>query len=256
MRTTRQLIGLLVSAVVSALVAWPVTSFAQPAGVNPEAIKELRRATDYLAGLKQFRLETDTAVDVVRGTGEKIQLGNRTTLTVQRPDKLRAERVGELVAQVFYYDGKSLSVNYPTQKYYATTAAPPTLEAALDFARDKLKVLAPAADLIYSNALERFTEGLTSASIVGSAEVGGVVCVHLAFRNPEVDWQIWIQEGDKPMPRKFVVTSKKLPQSPQFSVTLSKWDASPKVTDATFRFVPPKGSRQIDFLTAPGAAKN
>lgn len=256
MRTTRQLIGLLVSAVVSALVAWPVTSFAQPAGVNPEAIKELRRATDYLAGLKQFRLETDTAVDVVRGTGEKIQLGNRTTLTVQRPDKLRAERVGELVAQVFYYDGKSLSVNYPAEKYHATTAAPPTLEAALDFARDKLKVLAPAADLIYSNALERFTEGLTSASIVGSAEVGGVVCVHLAFRNPEVDWQIWIQEGDKPMPRKFVVTSKKLPQSPQFSVTLSKWDASPKVTDATFRFVPPKGSRQIDFLTAPGAAKN
>jgi hypothetical protein len=255
MRTTRQLIGLLVSAVVTAVAAWPVASFAQPAGVNPEAIKELRRATDYLAGLKQFRMETESAVDVLTEAGEKIQLGNRTVLTVQRPDKLRAERVGELVAQAFHYDGKSLSVSYPAQKYYATTAAPPTIEAALDFARDKLKVHAPAADLIYSNALERFTEGLTSAFIVGSAEIGGVVCVHLAFRNTEVDWQIWIEEGDKPMPRKFVVTSKKLPQSPQFSVTLSKWDAAPKVTDATFRFVPPKDSRQVDFLAAPGAAK-
>jgi hypothetical protein len=256
MRPTRQFIGWLLPALMAALAAWPIASLAQSSGVDPEAIKELRRATDYLAGLKQFRMETESAVDVVSAAGEKLQLGNRMAVTVQRPNKLRAERVGELVAQVFYYDGKSLSVNYPKDKYYATAAAPPTLEAALDFARDKLKVNAPAADLIYGNALERFTEGLTSASIVGSAEVSGVVCVHLAFRNPEVDWQIWIQEGDKPMPRKFVVTSKKLPQSPQFSVTISKLDAAPKVTDATFAFVPHKGSRKIDFLAAPGAAKN
>jgi hypothetical protein len=251
----RQIIGRLLPTLFLALAAWPTAGLAQQSAVDPEATKELRRATDFLAGLKQFHVETETAIDVVIPTGEKLQFGHRVALTVQRPNRMRAERVGELVNQVFYYDGKSLSVNFPTEKLYATVPAPPTLEAMLDFARDKLNVIAPAADLVYKNAYERLTEGLTSAFIVGSAEVGGVVCVHLAFRNPEVDWQIWIQEGDKPLPRKFVITSKKQPQTPQFSVMLAKWDLAPKLTDAMFTFVPAKGSQKIDFLPAPGAAK-
>jgi hypothetical protein len=229
---------------------------AQAPAVDPDAITLLRSSTDYLKGLKQFRVETDTALEVVISSGEKIQFGHRVALTMQRPNKLRAERVGELVNQTFYYDGKSLSLNLPDYRYYATVAAPPAMEAMLDFARDKLNVIAPAADLVYSNAFERLTEGLTSAFIVSAAMVSGARCVHLALRNAEVDWQIWIQQGDKPLPRKFVVTSKKMAQSPQFVVTLSKWDTAPKVTEAMFRFVPPKGSRKIDFLTATSAVKN
>jgi len=32
--------------------------------------------------------------------------------------------------------------------------------------------------------------------------VEGVRCDNLAFRAPNVDWQIWIQEGPEPLPRK------------------------------------------------------
>ena len=106
--------------------------------------------------------------------------------------------------------------------------------------RDTLYIIAPACDLIYKNAFERLTEDLTEAFVVGKAIVGNVSCDHVAFRNPEVDWQIWIQEGDKPLPRKFVVTSKKMIQSPQFVVVLSKWESAPKITEAMFNFVPPK----------------
>jgi hypothetical protein len=235
--------------------AWPTAGRAQTSAVDPDAITLLRSSTDYLKGLKQFRVETDTVLEAVITTGEKLQFGHRVALTVQRPNRLRAERVGELVSQTFYYDGKSLSMNLPGDRYHATVAAPPSMEAMLDFARDKLHVIAPAADLVYGNAFERLTEGLTSAYIVSAAMVGGVRCVHLALRNAEVDWQIWIQQGDKPLPRKFVVTSKKMPQSPQFVVTMSKWDTAPKVSDAMFRFTPPKGSNKIDFLPAPSAAK-
>jgi len=244
----------LLPALAAAAVAWPMAGFAQTSGVDPDAITLLRSSTDYLKGLKQFRVETESALEAVVSTGEKLQFGHRAVLTVQRPNKLRAERVGELVSQSFYYDGKSLSMNLPDDKYYATAAAPPTLEAMLDFARDKLNVIAPAADLVYGNAYERLTEGLTSAYIVSAAVVGGVRCVHLALRNAEVDWQIWIQQGDKPLPRKLVITSKKMTQSPQFVVTMSKWDATPKVSEATFRFTPPKGSQKIDFLPV-GPAK-
>jgi hypothetical protein len=255
MNNTRPFFGWVLPILLLLAAASPIASRAQSSDVDPDAIALLRRTTDYLTSLKQFRMEMDTTIEAVLSTGQKLQFGHRVAATVQRPNKLRAERVGELISQVFYYDGKSLSVNLPDERYYATVPAPPTIEAMLDFARDKLNVIAPGADLVYKNAFERLTESLTSAFVVGKAVVGGVRCDHIAFRNPEVDWQIWIQEGDKPLPRKFVVTSKRMPESPQFVVVMSKWDAAPKVTDAMFRFVPPKGSQQIDFLPAAAAAR-
>lgn len=245
--------GWLLPALTALALVWPMASLAQ--GIDPEAVKLLRKSTDYLASAKQFSVEADTAIDAVMFTGQKLQFGHRVALTVQRPNKLRAERVGELISQTFYYDGESLSVSVPKERYHATVSAPPTMDAMLDFARDKLDVVAPAADLVYGNAFARLMEGLTSAFFVGEAVVGGAQCDHLAFRNAEVDWQICIQRGDKPLPLKFVVTSKKMPQSPQFVVVLSKWDTAPKITDAMFRFAPPKESRPIDFLPAPGATK-
>ena len=126
----------------------------------------------------------------------------------------------------------------------------------LDVARDKLSVIAPGADLIYANAFERLTEGLTSAFIVGEAVIDGVRCDHIAFRNAEVDWQIWIQQGDKPVPRKFVITSKRMPGSPQFVSVMSNWQTASAIPDATFSFVPPKGAQKIDFLPVAPAVPN
>jgi hypothetical protein len=247
--------GWLLAALAALAAAWPITSFAQSGDVDPDALKLLRRSTDYLAGAKQFRVVTDTTIEAVISTGQKLQFGHRVAVTVKRPNKMRAERIGELITQTFYYDGKSLSLNLPQQKYHATAAVPPTLEGMLDFARDKLAVIAPGADFVYANAYERLTEGLTSAFVVGEAVVGGVACDHIAFRNAEVDWQVWIQRGDKPLPRKFVITSKKMPQSPQFTSLLSDWETVPKITDAAFNFTPPKGSRRIDFLPVAAAAQ-
>ena len=187
-------------------------------------------------------------------TGQKLQYGQRVVITVRDRTGCAPSGSGEVINQTFYYDGKTLTVDLPDQRYYATSPAPPTIEAMLDFARDKLDIIAPGSDLIYKDAFALLTQDLTSAFVVGKAVVGGVPCDHLAFRNAEVDWQIWVQEGAKPLPRKFIVTSKRIPESPQFVVVLSKWDAAPKITDATFRFVPPKSSRQIDFLQPPAAA--
>lgn len=256
MRAKRVLMSLLVSALAATDAAYPHPSIAQASDVEPEAIEALRRATDYLAGQKQFRAEMDTSIEFVIADGQKLQYGHRMSVAVQRPNKLRTERVGDIVDQVFYYDGKSLTIDLPKDKYYATVAAPPTLEEMFDFAREKLDVIAPASDLIYKNAFERLTEGLTSAFVVGPASVAGVACDQLAFRNAEVDWQIWIEQGKKPLVRKFVVTSKKMPQSPQFMVVISKWDTAPKLADAAFGFVPPKNSMKIDFLPAATAGNN
>src|SRR5262245_62378661 len=113
MRRTTAFLGWLLIALAVVAALWPITSPAQPSDVDPDAIALLRRSTDYLAGLKQFRVETDTTIETVLNDGQKLQFGHRVSVTIQRPDKMRTERVGDLINQVFYYDGRSLSVNLP-----------------------------------------------------------------------------------------------------------------------------------------------
>ena len=258
MKTTRPILRWLLSLIATAPTLTLAAAPALPDAVEADAIQLLRRSTDFVAGLKQIRFDTDASIDVVLPDGEKIQFDQHVVITAQRPDKLRVERFGELINQTFFYDGKTLTVDLPDQHYYAMAAAPNTIEGMLNFARDDLDIIAPGSDLMYKNSFERFTQNVTAAFVVGKAVVRGVRCDHLAFRNAEVDWQIWIEEGAKPFPRKFLVNSKKIPGSPQFVVVLSTWDTAPKITDATFRFVPPKNSQKIDFIRSAAfpAAKN
>lgn len=234
-------------AIVFAL-ALPVGAYAQPAGVDPRAEKLLRASTDFLARQEKLRVETRNTLEVVHASGQKIQFGHTANMAVRRPDRMRAERTGDLVSQVFVYDGKSLTLHDPDRQYYATVAAPGTLEDALDLARTRLDVVAPAGDLVDRNAYDILMTDVTSGFVVGKAVVEGVRCDHLAFRAPHVDWQIWIQEGREPLPRKLVITTRDVAGAPQFSTVVAKWNLRPTFTDRTFASTPPAGARKIDFL--------
>jgi len=230
------------------LVGWSQPGHTQPTGMEPQAEKLLRRMSDYLASRQQFTLKAESALEVVLTSGQKLQYDSPATLEVSRPNKLRAHRKGDIVNQEFFYDGKTLTLYNPVENLYATTAAPPTIDETLDFAREKLDIIAPAAELLYKNAAEKMLKESSSGFVVGPSVVGGVKCTHLAFRGAEVDWQIWIEDGDKPLPRKFILTSKKVAGEPQFTVLIRSWDLTPKLTNQEFSFVPPKGAKKIEFL--------
>jgi hypothetical protein len=223
-------------------------TLAQPAGIDPQATRLLKASTDFLARQKRFDVETRSSLEVVLTSGQKIQFDHLARQSVQRPNKLRADRVGDLVEQSFYYDGKSLTLFNPRQKYYATVAAPGTLEEMLDFARSTLDIVAPASDLIYTNAYDILMTDVTQGFVVGEGVVEGVRCDHLAFRAPHVDWQIWIQQGAQPLPRKLVITTRDQPGAPQFSVVVTKWNLKPTFTDRTFAFNAPAGASQVEFM--------
>jgi hypothetical protein len=236
--------------------AWPQAGQAQPTGMQPEAEKLLRRMSDYLAARKQFTVQTENTLEIVLASGQKLQFASPATASVWRPNKLRADRKGDILNQEFFYDGKNLTLYNPKENLYATTAAPPTIDEMLDFSREKLDVIAPGAEVLYSNAAERMLKVTTSGFVVGPSVVGGVKSTHLAFRGAEVDWQIWIEEGGRPLPRKFVLTSKQVKGEPQFTVLVRSWDLAPKLTDQMFTFTPPKGAKKIDFLNlTEGTAK-
>jgi hypothetical protein len=221
---------------------------AQPTGIAPEAQRLLKASTDFLASQKQFSADTRNTLEVVLKSGQKVEFNHTARLSVQRPNKLRAERTGDLVDQVFVYDGKSLTLHNPKDKAYAQMAAPDTLEAMLEFARTKLDIVAPAGDLLNKNAYAILMDGVTDGFVVGKAVIEGVRCDHLAFRAPHVDLQIWVREGAQPLPCKLVITTRDLPNAPQFAVTVSKWNLKPTFDKQTFSFTPPTGAKKVDFL--------
>lgn len=229
-------------------VGLPFAAAAQSTGIDPAALQLLRASTDFVASRQQFRADTRNTIEVVLASGQKIQFAHTARLSVQRPDRLRAERTGDLVEQLFVYDGKSITLANRADKYYATIDAPPTIEAMLDFARDTMDIIAPAGDLVYANAYDILMTDVSSGIVVGKGIVEGVRCDHLAFRAPHVDWQIWIQEGSQPLPRKLVVTTRDVVNAPQFTVVISRWNLKPAFDAQTFAFAPPGNAKKIDFV--------
>jgi hypothetical protein len=234
---------------IAALTTLAAAAHAQSAGVAPEAKQILKASTDFLASQQRFTADTRNTLEIVLKSGQKIEFNSTGRQSVQRPDKLRADRTGDLVEQVFVYDGKSLTLYNPQDKVYAQVAAPATLEGMLDFARTKYDIVAPAGDLVYKDAYDILMDGVTEGIVVGKAVIEGVLCDHLAFRAPQVDWQIWIQEGSQPLPRKIVITTLDLPNAPQFSVTVTQWNLAPTFDAGTFSFTPAAGVKKIDFLS-------
>jgi hypothetical protein len=229
-------------------VGFSVAVQAQPAGLDPEAQRLLKASIDFVASQQQFSLDTRNSLEVVLHSGQKIEFNHVARQSVQRPNKLRAERTGDLVDQLFVYDGQALTLYNPGDKAYATVPVPGTLEGMLDYARNSLDIVAPAGDLLYKNGYEVLMNGVLSGFVVGKAVIEGVRCDHLAFRTPLTDWQIWIQEGAQPLPRKLVITTRDMFNAPQFSVTVTKWDLAPRLDHQTFNFSPPTGAKKVDFL--------
>jgi len=234
--------------VLTLLVAVSTDARAQAPAVDPVAVQALKKMTDYLDGLKQFSVKGQIIVEEMQSSGHRVDHDLSVNVTVQRPNKMRALRTGELMNQRFFYDGKTMTVYNPDQKVYATDKAPDTIEKVITFARETAGVLLPAADLIYRNAFPLMMQDVTLAVVVGKAVVGGVRCDHLLFSRPEVDFQVWVSEGKQPWPRKYVVTETATPSKLALTTFLSNWNIAPAVDDAQFKFVAPKGTKAGTFL--------
>lgn len=219
--------------------------------VAPEADGVLRGMSEYLGGLRAFRVDADSVLEVVTEEGQKLQFLASSQVLVRRPDRLRSERRGAEVDAVLYYDGDSITLLGRRQNVWATVDAPTNIDQMIDFARDDLDIEAPAADLLASDVYGTLMEDVRSGMYVGQEEVGGVVTHHLAYRNRSgTDWQIWVQAGATPLPMRYVVVSTDVRSDPQFEVALHDWDTRPTVSDADFAFEPPAQARRIEFVRA------
>jgi hypothetical protein len=213
--------------------------------ISPEADRLLHQMTDYLAGLHSFKMQSSSTDEVVTTAGQKIQVATQSMVSVQRPNQLYSEQVGTENALSFWYDGKTMSLYCKANNSYATLPAPPTIDGTIDEARKQFKIEAPGADLFYSHPYDILTEQVTGGQVIGKETIGGMPANHLAFTGEEVDWQVWIQDGPKPLPLRYVITTKTMKEQPQFTVELSKWETDAKMSDSVFAFHPPAGATRV-----------
>lgn len=216
--------------------------------IDAEALQVLKGMTDYLESLEAFSMHTQNTYEDVLATGQKIQFHFESSVVAQRPNKLLAKRTDGISKQLLVYDGSKFSIYDPKQDIVAVIDAPDDIDGMLHFARDALDIVPPAGDMVFSNAFELLTAGLTSGFVVGETVIDGTDCLHLAFTTPVVDWQVWIAVGDKPLPVKYVLTTRDDPAQPQFVTMISEWNTEPKITDDTFAFQPPADAMEIDFI--------
>lgn len=244
--------AVLVASVLGASAAFAATEKKSEEGViDPKADAALKKMGAYLAGLKSFKVDSETTDEKVTTDGMKIQELKTSTIIVQRPGNMRVDRIGAMGKSTLRTDGKQVSLYNEDRNVYALGQAPGTLDKAIDELREKLMVDAPGGDFIVSRPYEELIDGLQTGHYIGLERIDGQLAHHLAITEKDIDWQIWIADGEQAVPLRYVITSKDMPGAPQFTIRMSNWEPNVQVTPDQFKFTPPAGAKKIDFKPPP-----
>jgi len=214
--------------------------------IDSKAVNALRTMGAYLRTLKSFGVDVKGAKDEVMDDGQKILISGTVKYLVRTPDRLRAEINTDRKQRTIYYNGKTVTLFAPRMHYYATVNAPPTVMEMLDTVSKRYGVELPVADLFLWGTPRDGMDELKQAKYVGPSTVDGIQTDQYAFRQNGTDWQIWIEQGSRPLPRRLVITSVDEPQKPQYLATLM-WDLTANTDDANFNFSPPQDAKQIPW---------
>ncbi|WP_245311966.1 DUF2092 domain-containing protein [Bradyrhizobium diversitatis] len=208
--------------------------------------KILKSMTDYLAGQKTMSASFDSDIEIITPELQKIQFASSGEIKMSRPDKLRVRRTGGYADVELVYDGKLISIYGNNAKSYVQADAPGTIDKMIDALQARSGTGMPGADLLLSNAFDELMATVIEGKHIGQGVVDGVECEHLAFRTPDTDWQIWIEAGAKPVPHKYVITSKTLAGAPQYTLRIKDWKTDALNADV-FAFVAPAGATKVDL---------
>ena len=221
----------------------------QPVLADEADAKRLFKAmTEYMENQKTLTFDYDDILEIVTEDGQKLQIAASGTVNLKRPDKLTHSRHGGFADVLMTFDGKTVTVLGKRANMYAQLEIPGTTDNLIDELRLKHGRPLPAADLLLSDAYEAMMADVTDVKDLGAGVVGGVMCDSLAFRTDEIDWQIWIAQGDQPFPCRFVITSRLIDGSPQYSIQLRNWKTAVELPDSIFTFTNISGADQVELV--------
>ena len=229
----------------AALASGPVSG---AEGIDADADKILKSMSAYLGGTKAFSVNADIDLEVVTTAGQKVQLSSYATVVLERPSKFKITRKGVIADAAFIYDGNMLTLYGKNLNAYAQVEVPGTIDDAILAYELETGIAAPGADLLFADPYAVLSSGVNSGINLGTAYIDGIECHHLAFREDKVDWQLWVQAGDTPLPMKYVITSKWQTAAPQYEIRYRDWDTSPNIPAGEFTFSPPDGAEKLGTI--------
>ena len=240
---------------------------ARPAAAEERDAQAILKAmADYVSRQDSLSLKYDADVEIVTPAVEKIQFSASGDVTLARPNRFRITRTGGYADVELVSDGSAVTVHDRGGNRFAQVPGAGSLDEVVDRLRTAGPFELPGADLLLSKPYEELMAGVLEAKHIGRGVVEGTECEHLAFRNLDTDWQIWVEVGDRPVPRKYVITSKAVGAAPQYTLRLREWKVGASPASDAFAFTPPEGSsgvaitllNDIDEIPAglvPGGAK-
>ena len=219
-----------------------------PAAANPaEAQRVLKSMSDYMASQNNLSSRFDVSLDIITPGVEKIQFAASGNMSISRPDKLRVHRQGGYTDVELIYDGQTATVVDRADNLYAQFKSAGTVDQLVDELRATYGIDMPAADLLLTRSYEELIKDVVEAKHIGVGIVNGQECSHLAFRNVDTDWQIWVRTGDKPLPCKFIITSKTVAAAPEYVVLFQEWKVGEAAHSGAFSYKPPTGAKLVAF---------
>jgi hypothetical protein len=229
-----------VGVLVAATVSWM-----PGAQAADDAVQILKSMSDYVASQKNISMTFDSDVEVITPEVEKIQFTSSGKVLLSRPDKVRASRTGGYADFEIVFDGKTVSALGKNVNAYTQIEAAGSIDQLVTKLRSMNLLTAPGADLLGSHVFDDLMADVISAKHVGLGVIDGVECEHLAFRDLDIDWQIWIEVGARPIPRKYVITSKGIGAAPQYTLRIKEWKTDAPISADAFTFTPPQGAKKV-----------
>ena len=212
----------------------------------------LEAMSDYLAAQMVISFDYDRILEIVTDEQQKLALASSGTVTVSRPDKIRATRAAGFADVEMLFDGETLTLLGKLANLYTQIEVPGTLDHLIDELREKYKSPLPGADLLLSNIYEELMVDVVDVKDLGSGVIGDVECDHLAFRTDEVDWQIWIAHGDHPYPCLYIITSRAITGAPQYSIHVRDWKTGDAVAVEDFTFTNSTNAEYVEIVDMTG----
>jgi hypothetical protein len=240
------------------LLLWSPPSHAEaPEAVPmpPSSRALLREMADSLMAARHLRFHVEQQFDEMYPSGQKLQFSGTTDVALRRPNGLYIDYQDDLSAKKLWYDGKSVTLLDVDSGVYVTAAAPGRVEELLDRLENDHGIFLPMGGLLRGKAKRGVVTAAKRGRYIGIHDVRGVPCRHLAFVADEFDFQLWVEDGETPLPRKVVVTYKHLPGSPQYEGVLMDWDLDAEVPESTFEPKLPEGAVAAEFLKVKEAGR-
>jgi hypothetical protein len=193
----------------------------------------VQQMSDRLAAATEIQVSTNETRDVVRRSGAKEAVAGTGEYTLRRPDRFHA-RITSGRGLEAWYNGKVLTVAAHQEKVFAQAPMPETINRTLDALAERYDMALPMGDLFYGPAAKALLSDTSKGGYVGTEDVGGTRCYHLAFQDTGVEFELWLPVDGEPLPRRFKVLQKRRTGQPVVDVTFTRWNFAPQLTNAAF----------------------